>query len=180
MLQATEAIKHLTGVGVTLAGRMVLVDALRTTFHTVTLRRDPHCAACGDGASPDAPLSAPPECLPTESPAVSDSSDVYDMPATELAERLRGDAPPVLIDVREPWEHDVARIAGARLVPLDSIPAALSTFDPAQEYVIHCHHGMRSMMAAQFLKQRGITKVANLRGGISAWSDDVDPSVPQY
>lgn len=102
------------------------------------------------------------------------------MPPAEASARLRGNDPPTLIDVREPWEHGVARIEGARLVPLNTLPAALSTLDPAAEYVIYCHHGMRSLMAAQFLRARGITRVSNLSGGIAAWSDEVDPSVPQY
>jgi len=105
---------------------------------------------------------------------------IEELSAPELARRLRGPEPPVLIDVREPWEHDVARIPGARLVPLNSLPAALSTLDPAREYVMYCHHGMRSLMAAQFLKERGIERVANLSGGIAAWSEEVDPTVPQY
>jgi rhodanese-related sulfurtransferase len=105
---------------------------------------------------------------------------VEEVSARELARRLGGPEPPVLIDVREPWEHGVARIPGARLVPLNSLPAALSTFDPSREYVVHCHHGVRSLMAAQFLKERGLQRVANLSGGIAAWSDEVDPSLPQY
>ena len=110
----------------------------------------------------------------------SDDIIVEEMSATELARRLRGPEPPVVIDVREPWEHDVARIPGSRLVPLNTIGAALSTFDPSVEYVIHCHHGVRSLMAAQFLKERGLTRIANLTGGIAAWSEEVDPQVPQY
>jgi rhodanese-related sulfurtransferase len=97
-----------------------------------------------------------------------------------LAERLRAAEPPVLLDVREPWEHEVARIAGARLVPMNSLPAALSTLDPSREYVLHCHHGVRSLMAAQFLRERGLRRVTNLSGGIDAWSVQVDPSVPRY
>lgn len=106
--------------------------------------------------------------------------DVYEMPPTELAERLRSGDPPVLLDVREPWEHAVASLPGARLVPLNTLPAALPSLDPAREYVVHCHHGVRSLMAAQILRRHGIARVANLSGGIAAWSDEVDPSVPQY
>ena len=113
-------------------------------------------------------------------PPSDDEPIIEEVSAPELARRLRGPAPPVLIDVREPWEHDVARIPGARLVPLNTVAAALSTFDPSREYVIYCHHGVRSLMAAQFLKERGLTRVANLSGGIAAWSEEVDPSVPQY
>ena len=108
------------------------------------------------------------------------ADEIYEMSPAELDERLRGEQPPVLLDVREPWEHGVASIAGARLVPLNSLPAALSTLDPAREYVVHCHHGTRSRRAAEFLKARGLEHVSNLRGGIAAWSDEVDPSVPQY
>jgi rhodanese-related sulfurtransferase len=115
-------------------------------------------------------------------PAVPHPPDsiVEEMSAPELARRLRGPEPPVLIDVREPWEHGVARIPGARLVPLNTLPAALSTLDPTRAYVIYCHHGMRSLEAALFLKERGLERVANLSGGIAAWSEEVDPTVPQY
>jgi rhodanese-related sulfurtransferase len=107
-------------------------------------------------------------------------SPVPELSPAELAERLRGDAPPILLDVREPWEYDLARIAGSRLVPLGSLDAALPTLDAGREYVVLCHHGVRSLMAAHFLQARGIEHVASLRGGIAAWSDDVDPSVPRY
>ena len=111
---------------------------------------------------------------------MSSESPVPEMSPAEVAARLGDAQPPVLLDVREPWEHDIARIAGARLVPLNSLPAALSTLDPSREYVVHCHHGVRSLAAARFLKERGIERVANMAGGIAAWSDEVDPSVPQY
>jgi rhodanese-related sulfurtransferase len=114
------------------------------------------------------------------SAAPFDDPSVPELSAVEVAERLRGAEPPELIDVREPWEHAVAHIEGARLVPLNTIPAALPTLDPAREYVVLCHHGIRSMRAAEFLKARGIARVANLRGGIDAWSGEVDPSVPRY
>lgn len=105
---------------------------------------------------------------------------VYDMPPDELAERRRRPRPPVLVDVREPWEHATARIDGARLVPLGTLGAALSTFDPAEEYVLYCHHGVRSLAGAEFLRSRGLTRVAHLAGGIDAWSARVDPAVPRY
>lgn len=103
-----------------------------------------------------------------------------DMPPRELAERLAGPQPPTLIDVREPWEHRLAHIPGARLVPLGALPAALSTFDPGEDYVLLCHHGVRSLTALRMLQQRGLTRVAHLAGGIDAWSTEVDPQVPRY
>jgi rhodanese-related sulfurtransferase len=116
-------------------------------------------------------------------PAPDDSPDtgaVHEMSPDELVARRRAPHPPVVVDVREPWEHQIAHIAGARLVPLGSLGAALSTFDPAQEYVLYCHHGVRSLAAAEFLRARGLTRVANLSGGIDAWSVQVDPEVPRY
>jgi rhodanese-related sulfurtransferase len=102
------------------------------------------------------------------------------MAPDELDTRRRGPEPPVVVDVREPWEHALARIDGARLVPLGTLGAALSTFDPAQDYVLYCHHGVRSLAGAEFLRARGLTRVANLTGGIDAWSVHVDPAVPRY
>ncbi|GJG85835.1 rhodanese-like domain-containing protein [Gemmatimonadetes bacterium T265] len=103
-----------------------------------------------------------------------------DMPPHELAERMRGPRPPTVIDVREPWEYRIAQIAGSRLVPLGTLPAALSTFDPEADYVLLCHHGVRSLTGMHLLRERGLTRVAHLAGGIDAWSTDVDPSVPRY
>lgn len=103
-----------------------------------------------------------------------------EMPPRELAARLGGPQPPTIIDVREPWEHRLAHIAGARLVPLGTLPAALSTFDPNVDYVLLCHHGVRSLTGLHLLRERGLTRVAHLAGGIDAWSTDVDPDVPRY
>ena len=105
---------------------------------------------------------------------------IEEITARELARRLREPEPPALIDVREPWEHHLARIAGARLVPLAQLPAALDSFEAAREYVILCHHGVRSLMAARLLDAHGVRRVASLAGGIDAWSEEVDPTVPQY
>ncbi len=127
-------------------------------------------------ADPDAKHAAGQSELPPDVP----SELTRDMPPRELAARLRGVRPPTVIDVREPWEHRIANIAGARLVPLQTLPAALSTFDPAVDYVLLCHHGVRSDAGLEFLRERGLTRVAHLAGGIDAWSADVDPAVPRY
>ena len=88
--------------------------------------------------------------------------------------------PPVLLDVREPWEYDKARIAGSQLVPMREVPARASEIDPDKEVVAICHHGGRSMQVAMFLEKQGFRRVHNLTGGIDAWSRTVDPSVPTY
>jgi adenylyltransferase/sulfurtransferase len=159
-----------------------------------TPRYDPWSDA--DGSVPavsDAPPSAGadrrvgPTTTPSISSAISatppsaaaDALDVPELSPAEVAERLRAPEPPLLLDVREPWEYQLAHVEGARLIPLNSLPAALSALDPGREYVVMCHHGMRSMMAARFLKERGMRRVLNLRGGIDAWSA-LFPDVPRY
>jgi adenylyltransferase/sulfurtransferase len=86
----------------------------------------------------------------------------------------------VLIDVREPHEFEIARIPGAKLIPLNSLPARLGELDSSREIVLHCHHGQRSMRALEYLRQSGFKKLHNLRGGIDAWSTEVDRTVPRY
>jgi adenylyltransferase/sulfurtransferase len=179
VIQATEAIKLLAGVGETLAGRLLLVDAARMSFRTVRLRRDPQCPACGtrqitqlvdyDEFCGVAPAADEPEV-----------DELPEMSPRELAERLARGDPPEVIDVREPYEYQIARLPGARLVPLGSFERALPTLDRGRDIVVHCHHGMRSAVAVELLRANGFRRVWNLAGGIDRWSDEVDPAVPKY
>ena len=98
--------------------------------------------------------------------------------AAWLADKSR--EAPLLLDVREPWEHDKARIAGSQLVPMNDVPARLAELDDAKQVVAICHHGGRSMQVAMFLEKSGFARVHNLAGGVDAWSRTVDPSVPVY
>ncbi|HYW91080.1 MAG TPA: rhodanese-like domain-containing protein [Gammaproteobacteria bacterium] len=99
----------------------------------------------------------------------------------ELARKLRGDSePPLVLDVREPWEHEFARIEGAELIPMGEVPARLNDFDPERETVVICHYGSRSAQIASLLESAGLRRVLNLQGGIDAWSREVDRSVPRY
>lgn len=100
--------------------------------------------------------------------------------ARELAERLNGENPPVVVDVREPWEVELASLPGARSIPLGTLMRAHTALDPAAETVLVCHHGMRSMHACMFLEQAGFSTLLNLMGGIDAWSAEVDPATPRY
>ena len=104
----------------------------------------------------------------------------HDITARDLAERLRQPNPPLLVDVREPDEFAFAHLEGALLMPLKTLPQRLGELDKTHEIVLHCHHGVRSLGALLVLKRAGFTKLLNLRGGIDAWSKDVDPSVPRY
>jgi adenylyltransferase/sulfurtransferase len=98
----------------------------------------------------------------------------------ELKQKLDRGEQVTLIDVREPWEYNIAKIEGAQLIPLGTLGTAYKSLDPNAEIVIHCHMGMRSMDATQFLLQQGYKNVKNLTGGINAWSMQIDPSVPKY
>ena len=179
-IQATEAIKLLLGAGETLEGRLLLVDALRMRFRTVALERDPACPACGtreireprdEGAACDAPAAVG---------EGDDSPGVREMSPAELARRMGvGDAIEV-VDVREPYEWRVARIEGSRLVPLSAFGEGARALDPSRETVLLCHHGVRSMAAAEHLAALGFRRVWSLAGGIDRWSREVDPRVPRY
>jgi len=190
MIQATETIKLILGLGDTLAGRLLLMDTLAMRFRTIEVRPDPTCPMCGtreirelqdydafcgvttagdDGRTTDA---AGADAGPDEPSG--------ELTPAELAARLAAGQAPLLLDVREPYEHAIARLPDARLVPLGTLAGALPTLDPAQEVVVLCHHGMRSAAAASFLREHGFRRVWNLTGGIDRWSREVDPDVARY
>jgi molybdopterin/thiamine biosynthesis adenylyltransferase/rhodanese-related sulfurtransferase len=172
-IQATEAIKLILGIGEPLIGRLLLVDALTAQFRTVKIRRDPTCPACGtheiqELIDYDAFCGAP------------EPLTVKELTPRELAEKLtRGDDFD-LIDVREPFEWEIAHIEGARLVPLSTFPDAIKELDASREIVVQCKVGGRSARAADALIAAGFRNVWNLAGGITRWSDDVDPTVVKY
>jgi sulfur-carrier protein adenylyltransferase/sulfurtransferase len=170
-IQATEAVKLILGAGESLAGRLLLVDALGMRFHTVRVRRDPKCPACGTREI-TALIDYDEFCgTPAHAP-----SDAFELTPRELADR-RGEVE--LIDVREPHEWEIARIEGARLIPLGALPAAMTTLDGRREIVVYCRSGARSARAAEQLAAAGF-RVRSLAGGILRWSDEVDPDVPTY
>lgn len=174
-LQATETIKWILGVGDSLVGRLLLVDTLGARFRTVKVRRDPNCPACGTRTI-RALVDYDVFCGITE----ESTPDLPEIDVHALAGRLeRGDAID-LIDVREEYEWDVARIDGARLVPLDRVPEVLDTIDTGRDVVVYCKNGPRSAAAVSHLLSVGYRRVWNLRGGIDAWSEEVDQNVPRY
>lgn len=166
MLQATEAIKQILGLGEPLAGRLLVFDALKLTFREVRLRRDPDCPRCA--AIPEPTMEAKPPMLP------------FQIEVEELRSWLDEDREIRLLDVREPQEHALCRIEGAQLIPLHEIPSRLDEIDGETTTVIYCHHGGRSAQAVAYLRQQGLEHTVNLAGGIHAWSLRIDPSVPRY
>jgi sulfur-carrier protein adenylyltransferase/sulfurtransferase len=180
VIQATEAVKIILGIGETLKNRLLLYDALDMRFHELKLRRDRNCPVCGDHPIVTKLIDYQEFCgvrpLAASQPAATDG--VIDV--TEVKAKLdRGDRF-TLIDVREPYEYQIARIPGAQLIPLGELPKRLNELDPEAEIVAHCRSGVRSQKAVDLLKQNGFQKARNMTGGILAWSDKVDPSVPKY
>jgi molybdopterin/thiamine biosynthesis adenylyltransferase/rhodanese-related sulfurtransferase len=173
-IQATEAIKLILGIGEPLIGRLLLVDALTAQFRTVRIRRDPTCPACGTHEIREL-IDYDAFCG-----AGADPVTVREITPRELAARLERKDDIDLIDVREPVEWEIARIEGARLVPLSTFPGAIKDLDASREIVVQCKVGGRSARAADALVAAGFKNVWNLAGGITRWSDEVDATVPKY
>jgi adenylyltransferase/sulfurtransferase len=163
-IQATEALKLAAGLGEPLAGRLLLVDALRMTFRTVRVARDPRCAACGTGEIRE---------LREEEAACAPAERVPEMTPRELAARLDGDAPPLLVDVREAHEWEAGRIPGARLAPLSRLDVEIPGLEPGREVVLYCRSGVRSQDAGLRLVAAGFDRVWSLAGGILRWAAEI-------
>jgi adenylyltransferase/sulfurtransferase len=178
VIQGIEAIKLVLGLGDPLIGRLLLFDALGMHFRELTLRKDPDCPLCGRAPSITALIDYDEFCGAGAAGGEAEMSD--EIGVKELKRRLdRGEAI-ALLDVREPHEFAIARIDGATLIPLRSLPSRLGELDRAREIVVLCHHGQRSMRALEFLRGSGFGKISSLRGGIDAWSREVDARVPRY
>ena len=181
-IQATETVKLILGADVeaTLVNRLVLFDAWHMKFREFKLRKDPKCPACGENPTIKELIDYEEFCgLRAQPPAEADALD--EITARELQQRLeRGDDIQV-IDVREPFEYEIARIPGTKLIPLGQVVSRMNEIDPARETVVHCKAGVRSAKGIAALKQSGFAgRLINLKGGITAWSDEVDPSVAKY
>ena len=174
MLQAIETLKLILGIGEPLIGRLLHFDALKVKFRELNLRRDPQCPVCGENPTISSPIDYEQFC------GVRDDGGIPGMSPHELKRRMDAGERFELIDVREPFEYEIAQIDGAKLIPLGEIAERLDELEREQPIIIHCHSGMRSAQAVQLLQQRGFAKVYNLEGGIDAWSDQVDPNVPKY
>ena len=177
-IQATETLKLILGIGDSLAGRLLLIDALGMRFHTVHVSRDPACPACGTREITQL-IDYDAYCGTPGGSVAHENGDVPELTPRELAARLASGPPVELIDVREPYEWEIARLPGARLVPLGTVPGALASIDTTRDVVVYCRSGVRSAAAAQQFAAAGF-RVWNLAGGILRWSDDVDPLVPKY
>jgi adenylyltransferase/sulfurtransferase len=179
-IQATEILKLALGKGSSLIGRLLLFNALEMKFREVRLRRDPQCPLCGENPvitqliDYQAFCGAPP-------PTTTTTMHPDEVTVHELKRAL--DDPQLgiqVLDVREPDEHRIACIKGARLVPLSKLAQQYTELDPNQHYYLHCKAGGRSMNALEFLRQQGFKHLKSVKGGITAWSDEIDRTVPKY
>jgi adenylyltransferase/sulfurtransferase len=168
-IQAMETLKLILGIGSVPLGKLTVYDALNSRFRSLALHRDPQCRLCGDKPvihsvhNPETTASA--ICAPVD-------PHMKTITTSELRSLLAGDFQGLLIDVREPHEHAMTRIDGARLIPLGTLPAHAASLPLDKDIYIHCKMGMRSARAVEFLMERGFTRVANVTGGIDAWFAD--------
>jgi adenylyltransferase/sulfurtransferase len=180
-LQATEAIKLLLGIGNSLRGRMLLYNALDMDFEFIKLRKNPNCKVCGPDPEITELIDYEEFCgMPMHDHDLGSAGAEWDITPTELADRLKSDNPPHLIDVREPHELQIAALEGADLYPLGQLASRLSELDSAEDLVLFCKAGTRSARALELLVSAGFRKVKNLKGGINAWAEEIDPSMPVY
>jgi sulfur-carrier protein adenylyltransferase/sulfurtransferase len=181
VIQATEAIKLIAGIGEPLVGRFLIYDALRMRFRELKLKKDPDCPVCGTHPTVTKLIDYEQFCgvLPA-APEPATVNTATEISSVELKQRLdRGDAL-TIVDVREPNEYQINRIAGSVLIPLGDVPARYRELNPDDEIVVQCKVGGRSAKAADFLRSVGFKRVLNLKGGILDWIDKVDPTQPKY
>ncbi len=179
-IQATEIIKLALGQGSPLIGRLMLYSALDMKFRELKLRRDPKCPVCGDNPTVTELIDYEQFCgVPLETE--SDDSGANEVSVEDMKKAL--DDPSLnikVIDVREPDELEIARVEGVPQIPLSVLPQRFTELDPNQSYYVHCKSGVRSMKALDFLSEQGFKYVKSVKGGILAWSEEIDPDVPQY
>ncbi|MCX8062604.1 MAG: molybdopterin-synthase adenylyltransferase MoeB [Anaerolineales bacterium] len=180
-IQATEALKLVLGIGEPLIGRLLLYNALDMSFDFVNLKKNPKCKICSPEPEITELIDYEAFCgVPGHDHEEGSAGKEWDITATELAEKLKNGIPLRLIDVREPHELEISQIPGAQLIPLGQLASRLSELDSAEEIVLFCKAGTRSARALEVLLSAGFRKVKNLKGGINAWAQEVDPSLPIY
>ena len=183
MLQATEAIKLILGVGESLVGRFLLFDALKLRFRELKVRKDPDCPVCGEHPTVTQLIDYEQFCGITQTAtaaATSSTEDADEATVEELKTRLDRHESFLLLDVREPQEFEICRIPGSVLIPLGDLPSRLFELEGRDDMIVHCKSGVRSGKAVKLLREAGYSKARNLKGGILAWINRIDPTLPKY
>jgi sulfur-carrier protein adenylyltransferase/sulfurtransferase len=179
-IQAMETIKLILGRGDSLVGRLLLFDALAMKFRELKLRKNPDCPICGTNRTITKLIDYEQFCGIRGEEHEPVFNGIPEITPAEVKKKMDAHEPFVLIDVREPHEYQICSIPGSKLIPLGEVAKRMSELDSADEIVVHCKSGMRSAKAVDFLLKSGFRKIHNMKGGILAWSDQVDPSVPKY
>jgi adenylyltransferase/sulfurtransferase len=181
VIQATEVIKLILGKGESLAGRLLLVDALNMRFRELKLRKNPECPVCGVNPTVTKLIDYQQFCgiVPESKEEKAMKNGIPQMTVKELKRRIDAGEDLFILDVREPFEYQIAQIGG-KLIPLNDVPQRLNEIPREREIIVQCKSGGRSQRAAELLKQQGYPTVVNLAGGILAWSDEIDPAVQKY
>ncbi len=181
VIQATEVIKLILGKGAPLIGRLLLVDALNMRFRELKLRKNPECPVCGLNPTVTELIDYQNFCgiVPEAAQDANTKNGIPQISVKELKRRMDAGEEVYLIDVREPYEYQIAQIGG-KLIPQNDVPRRLAEIDRNREVIVHCRSGARSQKIAEFLMQSGYPRVTNVAGGILAWSDEIDPTVQKY
>src|SRR5580658_8049063 len=181
VMQATEVIKLILGAGEPLIGRLLLIDALGMKFRELKLRKNPDCPVCGTHPTVTKLIDYQQFCgiAPATKEETAVKNGVPQITVTELKRRIDTGEDVFILDVREPFEYQIANIGGT-LIPQNEVPQRLAEIDRDREIIVHCKSGGRSQRIAEFLKQSGYPDVVNLAGGILAWSNEIDSTVPKY
>jgi adenylyltransferase/sulfurtransferase len=180
-IQATEAVKLILGRGSSLAGRLLVLDALKMRFREMKLKKDPACPVCGEHPTVTELIDYAAFCgiRGEEADAVDLGSEWEISPKALKAQLTKGEEL-VILDVRNPEEAEISRIDGSILIPLGELAERVAELNTADRIVVHCRMGGRSAKAVEFLRSAGFRKVKNLTGGINSWAKDVDPSLAIY
>ncbi len=182
-LQATEAVKLVLGAGDLLVGRFLLFDALKMRFRELKVRKDADCPVCGEHPTVTEPIDYERFCgvaPPADAPAAADPAADGAATVEELKRRLDGSDAFLLLDVRETREFEICRIPGSVHIPLGDLPSRLSELAGRGDIIVHCKSGVRSGRAVRLLREAGYPGARNLDGGILAWIDRIDPTLPRY
>jgi molybdopterin/thiamine biosynthesis adenylyltransferase/rhodanese-related sulfurtransferase len=177
-IQALETIKLILGIGEPLIGKLLLFDALKMKFRELKLRKVPECPVCGENPTVKELIDYEAFCGITPEQILHQSG--LEITPEELKEKLENGEDIILIDVREPVEYEINRIEGSKLIPLSKLPEKVNELDQTREIVLYCKMGGRSARAVQLLRELGFTRVKNLAGGIDAWIEKIDPTMPRY
>ncbi len=177
---ATETVKWIVGIGESLKDRLLLFDALRMRFQTVRITKNHNCLLCGDNPKVTELIDYQAFVNASSNGNAPSEPSVPTVTVGELQQAIANDHNITLLDVREAHEWEIVHIEGAKLLPLSTLPAGLDSLPKDSKVFVHCHHGKRSEKAVQLMQQQGFTDAVSVEGGIDAWAEQINPSLPRY